>query len=106
MWSTILLLLAGFAIGVVFILLAQIAWLAFLAVVFDNEMKVAFASASPSRDALCGYVVAVCREHDPARRRLVAGRSDFPFEGVSILHLAGPVFVISAFALILKAIQS
>ena len=44
MWSTILLLLAGFAIGVVFILLALIAILFFVAVVLDDELKVALTS--------------------------------------------------------------
>jgi hypothetical protein len=48
MWTTILLLLAGFAIGVVFILLAQIAVLAFLSVGLDDEMRATSAAPMPA----------------------------------------------------------
>lgn len=57
-------------------------------------------------DALCAYVVAVHREHLPARRRSSGVGSDLPLVGVPILRLAGAILGIFAIVLILKAAQS
>lgn len=57
-------------------------------------------------DALRAYVVAVRREHLPARRQSIGAGSEAPFEGVPILRLTGAILGISAILLILKAMQS
>lgn len=57
-------------------------------------------------DALRAYVVAVRREHLPARRQSIGAGSDVPLEGVPILRLTGAILGLFAIVLILKAVQS